>query len=83
MRRGMHPKDGALEAARRVQQNTVEPRLLNARGLPNFGLNFYALNARGEFAGVSMYPGAHYAVCTENGSETLQCEPLLDGRPED
>ncbi|MBA3830797.1 MAG: N(4)-(beta-N-acetylglucosaminyl)-L-asparaginase [Chthoniobacterales bacterium] len=83
MRRGMHPKDAALEAARRVQQNTVEPRLLNARGLPNFGLNFYALNVRGEFAGVSMYPGAHYAVCTENGAETLLCEPLLDGRPED
>ena len=83
MRRGRHPKDAALEACCRVQQNTVQKHLLNARGLPNFGLNFYALNARGEFAGVSMYPGAHYAVCTENGAETLPCEPLLDGRPEE
>ncbi len=83
MRRGMHPKDAALEACRRVQQNTVAKHLLNNRGLPNFGLNFYALNVRGEFAGVSMYPGAHYAVCTENGAATLPCEPLLDGRPED
>ena len=40
---------------RRVQKNTVEKRLLNARGLPNFGLNFYILNAKGEYAGVSLY----------------------------
>lgn len=79
MRRGMHPKDAGLEALRRVQQNTIEPGLLNRRGLPNFGLNFYALNARGEFAGVSMYPGGHFAVCTENGAEIRSSEPLLEG----
>lgn len=79
MRRGMHPKDAGLEALRRVQQNTVELRLLNRRGLPNFGLNFYAMNARGEFAGVSMYPGGHFAVCTENGAEIRSSEPLLEG----
>ncbi|MEO7166842.1 MAG: N(4)-(beta-N-acetylglucosaminyl)-L-asparaginase [Spartobacteria bacterium] len=79
MRRGMHPKDAALEACRRIQQNTVAPRLLNSRGLPSFNVNFYVLNARGEFAGVSMYPVGQYAVCTENGAETLACEPLLDG----
>ncbi len=83
MRRGMHPKDAALEACRRVQRNTVAPHLLNSRGLPNFGLNFYALNTRGDFAGVSLYPGAHFAVCTESGAETLPSEPLLDGTPWD
>ena len=83
MRRGMHPQDAALEAMRRVQQNTTDPSLRNSRGLPNFGLNFYALNARGEYAGVSMYPGAHFAVCTENGAATLPSEPLLDGRHDD
>lgn len=83
MRRGMHPKDAGLEACRRIQQNTVEKRLLNSRGLPNFNINFYALNARGEYAGVSMYPGASYAVCTENGAETLPSEPLLDGKSVD
>lgn len=83
MRRGMHPKDAGLEACRRIQQNTVEKRLRNERGLPNFNINFYALNARGEFAGISMYPGATYAVCTEKGAETLPCEPLLEGQPEE
>lgn len=83
MRRGMHPKDAGLEACRRIKANTVEKRLLNSRGEPNFGINFYALNARGEYAGVSMYPGASFAVCTENGPQTVACEPLLQGKAED
>jgi len=81
MRRGKHPKDAAMEALRRVKANTVEKRLLNERGLPAFGLSFYALNARGEYAGVSMYGGkdATYAVCTENGPESVQMEAFLEG----
>jgi N4-(beta-N-acetylglucosaminyl)-L-asparaginase len=80
MRRGAHPKDAGLEALHRVVANTVEKRLLNDRGKPNFGLNFYGLNARGEYAGVSMYP-AKYAVCTENGPQTLPTEALFEGQP--
>jgi N4-(beta-N-acetylglucosaminyl)-L-asparaginase len=82
MRRGRHPKDAGLEALRRVQKNTVEKRLLNSRGLPAFGLNFYIINAKGEYAGVSMYQ-ATYAVCTEKGPETVPTEALLEGRPTD
>jgi N4-(beta-N-acetylglucosaminyl)-L-asparaginase len=82
MRRGMTPKDAGLDALKRVKSNTVEKRLLNAQGNPNFGLNFYIVSAQGEFAGVSMYP-ARYAVCTEKGPETLDTEPLLQGKPSD
>jgi N4-(beta-N-acetylglucosaminyl)-L-asparaginase len=82
MRRGMHPKDAALDALRRVKGNTIEKRLLNATGNPTFGLNFYVLNAKGEHAGVSMYP-SKYAVCTDNGPQTLETEPLLQGKPTD
>jgi len=77
MRRGKHPKDAALEALRRVKANTVEKRLLTADGNPNFGLNFYAFNVKGEHAGVSMYR-SKYAVCTENGPQTLDTTPLID-----
>jgi N4-(beta-N-acetylglucosaminyl)-L-asparaginase len=77
MRRGKHPKDAGMEALRRIKANTVEKRLLNRDGNPAFGINFYVLNARGEHAGVTMYEGAKYAVCTERGAETLNCEPLL------
>ena len=80
MRRGAAPKDAGLAALERVAANTVEKRLLNTRGLPAFGLNFYVLNARGEHAGVSMYSSS-YAVCTENGPETLPTEALYDGKP--
>jgi N4-(beta-N-acetylglucosaminyl)-L-asparaginase len=82
MRMGKSPKDAGMEALRRIQKNTVEKRLLNARGLPNFGISFYIVNRKGEYAGVSMYGGS-YAVCTENGPQTLQCEPLHPGRATD
>ena len=82
MRRGAHPKDAGLAALRRVAKNTIEKRLLNSRGRPNFGLNFYALNARGEFAGVSMYEST-YAVCTEKGPQTLKTDALYEGSATD
>ena len=81
MRRGSHPKDAGMEALKRVQKNTVEKRLLNDRGLPNFALSFYIINAKGEHAGVAMFASerSKYSVCTENGAEHLPLEPLLEG----
>ena len=85
MRRGAHPKDAAMTALSRVKDNTVEKRLLNSRGLPNFGLSFYVVNKAGDHVGVSMYSSARstYAVCTENGPESLPMEPFLEGSPSD
>ena len=85
MRCGAHPKDAGMEALRRVKENTVEKRLLNDRGLPNFGLTFYALNKKGEFAGVAFYASdtSQYAVCTENGPELLPIESLFQGSATD
>jgi N4-(beta-N-acetylglucosaminyl)-L-asparaginase len=83
MRRGMSPKDAGLEALRRIKSATIEKRLLNDRGEPNFNVNYYILNARGEHAGVALYSNATsvYAVCTENGAENRHVEPLLQGNP--
>lgn len=85
MRRGMSPKDAGLEALKRIKANTIEKRLLNGRGNPNFNIRFFALNKRGEYAGVAMYRAGEtkYAVCTENGPQALELEPLLSGAPED
>ena len=77
MRRGRHPKDAGMEALKRIKANTIEKRLLDERGQPNFGISFYVLNAKGEHAGVSMFTGSTYAVCTENGAQTLACEGLI------
>ncbi len=82
MRRGAHPKDAGLSALKRVASNTIEKRLLNDRKQPNFGLNFYILNVKGEYAGVSMY-ASKYAVCTDHGPQTLDTEPLYAGNATD
>ncbi len=83
MRRGMSPKDAGMDALKRVAAATTEPRLLNGRRQPNFNLNFYVLNARGEHAGVALYAASNatYAVCTENGAESRPIEPLLQRSP--
>jgi N4-(beta-N-acetylglucosaminyl)-L-asparaginase len=83
MRRGMSPKDAALDGLARIRSNTVERRLLNDRGEPNFNIRFFALNKRGEVAGCALYAAGEgqYAVCTENGSELRPLEGLLPGRP--
>lgn len=81
MRRGAHPKDAGMEVLKRIQNNTIEKRLLNSRGLPNFGINFYILNAKGEYAGVTMYEGSSFAICNENGPQTLKADALLQGKP--
>lgn len=85
MRRGAHPKDAGMTALKRIQANTVEKRLLNSRGLPNFYVNFYILNAAGGYAGVTMYQdsNARFAICDEKGPQTLQCEGLLPGKQGD
>ena len=85
MRRGAHPKDAAMTALARVKENTVEKRLLNSRGLPAFGLSFYVVNKAGVHAGVSMYTSARssYAVCDENGPQSLPMEPFLEGSASD
>jgi N4-(beta-N-acetylglucosaminyl)-L-asparaginase len=98
LRRGMHPKDAGMEALRRIRANTVEKRLRKQNGDPNFNINFYILNARGEHAGVAMYGEdaderdwagqrggrfVRYSFCNENGPQTIRCEGLLTGTPVD
>ena len=82
MRRGQHPKDAGMEALRRIRANTIERRLLNDRGEPNFNVNFYIIDRMGRYAGVALYApddSSRYAVCTENGAEHAPLEALIEG----
>src|SRR5687767_2657405 len=83
MRRGMPPKDAGMEALRRIKSATIERRLLNGRGEPNFNVTFYVLNASGAHAGVALYSGpqSFYGICTENGAENRPIQALLQGSP--
>ena len=74
-----------MEALQPVKASTVEKRLLDAQGNPTFQLVFYAVDKKGEYAGVSMYAreGRHperFAVCTEKGPELLDCDSAARGR---
>ena len=86
MRNGAHPIDAGMTALKRIKENTIEKRLLNARGLPNFDVIFYIIDKLGRYTGVSLYAESdrdtsfQYAVCTENGSELKDVEPLLSGQ---
>jgi len=85
MRQGMSPKDAGMAALTRIKDNTIESRLLNSRGLPNFDVRFFVLNKEGDYAGVAMYGAREnmFAVCDENGAREEPLEGLLEGSPRD
>jgi N4-(beta-N-acetylglucosaminyl)-L-asparaginase len=82
MRQGMAPKDAGMLALKRIAANTVEKRLLNSRGQPNFNVTFYILNAKGEYAAVALY-ATRFALCAGDGPQTLAAEALFPGKAED
>jgi N4-(beta-N-acetylglucosaminyl)-L-asparaginase len=87
MRHGMSPKDAAMVALKRVVDSTVEKRLLNGRGKPNFNVSYYIVNAKGQYAGVSLYESSggrepvKYAICTDDGPKTVAMEAMFPGTP--
>lgn len=83
MRQGMSPKDAGMAALTRIRDNTIESRLLNERGLPNFDVRFFILNKAGDYAGVALYGSGEsmFAVCDENGPREEPLEGLLEGSP--
>lgn len=63
MGRGMTPEQACLKACEAVVAKTkLVPRLCDAEGRPKFGLNFYALNKKGEFGAACLFQGGKYAV---------------------
>ena len=84
MRRGKTPKDAGMSALKRIHENTIEKRLLNKSGLPNFNVSFYIINKVGDYAGVALYSNndtSRYALCTENGATLEKFDPLFEGKP--
>lgn len=85
--RGAHPKDAAMAALSRIRERNRASRLRLANGDPTFNLQFYVIDTRGRFAGVSMYRDdrgsiARYAVGDANGTALVECDALIERRPE-
>ncbi len=78
MRRGMAPTDACLEALRRIKHLTVERRLLDEAGRPNFNVNFYAVNKRGEHGAAALWSGSQYAVFDAAGNRLADSAYLFE-----
>ena len=68
-----------MTAIKRIKEMVIQKRLLDDKGEPNsqVSINFYVLNKKGEFAGVTLRGRANFAVCDENGPRSIPMEPLL------
>jgi N4-(beta-N-acetylglucosaminyl)-L-asparaginase len=83
MKSGMHPKDAMVDVCKRIVANTIEKRLLNSRGLPNFDMSFYALDRQSRYAGVALYDSGSFAICNANGAQTFKMDPIYPGKAAD
>jgi len=87
MRQGKSPRDACLEALKRIVAITRDKRLLDKSGRPNFGIKFYAVNKRGEYASSSMWSDpkngkpAKFAVADGTGARHEECAFLYEGKP--
>ena len=79
LRRGKSPKDAGMAAIKRIKEMVIQKRLLDDKGEPNnqVSINFYVLNKKGEYAGVTLRGRGNYAVCDENGPRSVPMESLL------
>ncbi len=80
MRGGMHPRDAGLEVLKRIakqvaRQAAVHPELIGENGRPSFGINYYALDLQGRWAGVTMQGKGSFAVADSEGGP--RHEPLV------
>jgi N4-(beta-N-acetylglucosaminyl)-L-asparaginase len=78
MRQGKSPEQALMEVMKRVIAMT-EKRLLDPSGKPYFGLSYYAVNKKGEFAGAACYEGMQYAVCDAQGPRLVNAVSLFKG----
>jgi N4-(beta-N-acetylglucosaminyl)-L-asparaginase len=72
MRQGKSPEEACLMACKRIAHMTKERRLLDDAGRPNFQVNFYALNKKGEYGSGSIWGDVRYAVNTGQKESHLE-----------
>jgi N4-(beta-N-acetylglucosaminyl)-L-asparaginase len=80
MRRGTAPKDACLEALERIVHFTVEKRLLDDAGQPDFNVNFYAVNKRGDYGAAAIWSGSRFSVCDSRGNRHEDSAYLFERR---
>jgi N4-(beta-N-acetylglucosaminyl)-L-asparaginase len=89
MRQGKSPEQAALETLQRVVDRAKYNR--DKRGQPDFNINFYVINRRGEYAGASIWNGsyggskkftpARFAVADARGARLEESVYLMKKTP--
>ncbi|MBX3324114.1 MAG: N(4)-(beta-N-acetylglucosaminyl)-L-asparaginase [Phycisphaeraceae bacterium] len=77
MSQGMTPTEACLHAVRRMADRTLEKRLRNDKGQPNFNVIVYALRKDGAYGSASIHPGARFAVYDSTGPKHVNAASLL------
>jgi len=72
MRAGKPPFDACLAACRRIVEHNLRPHLRDANGLPNFNVNFYAINKKGEAGGAAIQGGGTMWVGDARGIREIE-----------
>lgn len=70
MRQGMHPRDAAAAAIKRVLSKHPPDITWN--------LNFYAMNKAGQHGGAAIRQGSQYAVCDAGGARLVESAWVLE-----
>jgi N4-(beta-N-acetylglucosaminyl)-L-asparaginase len=81
MRQGKSPQEACLETLRRVVKTTTEKRLRDNQGRPNFGLDYYAINKKGEHGGAALFSGSSYCINDGTGSRLVDSAYLFKREP--
>jgi len=81
MRLGKSPEEACLEALKRIDKHSRDPRLRRRDGRPNFDVKFYALNKRGEYGAAALWSQAQFAVHDERSRRLEDCAYLYKRPP--
>lgn len=73
MRHGLSPQEAVRDVLERIVRQTVDPRLRDEEGRPDFNVTLYALRKDGAHASGSIWSGSRYAVHDERGGRLESC----------
>jgi len=74
MRRGMSPTEAAMDAVKRVAARYGN----NKEELASIGVNFYAVNKKGEYGAATLWKGAKFAVHDGREAKLVECAHLYE-----
>ncbi len=76
MRRGMSPTEAAMDAVKRVAARYGN----NKEELGTIGINFYAVNKKGEYGAATLWKGSRFAVHDGKEARLVECAYLYERR---